>query len=87
MDFLDDYDDEDDYQRNVALLVVALACLARQCRTRRRYTAYLTRPALLPTPRSNTPWESLVSSYDDKVYPLYHYVESSNVTAVLINGG
>jgi len=86
MDFLDDYDDEDDYQQNVALLVVALAYLARQCRTRRRYTAYFTRPALLPTPRSNTPWESLVSSYDN-VYPLYHCVESSIVTAVLINGG
>lgn len=71
---LDDEDEDDDEEdeRLQQLAVVALILLgaeeSRQHRSAQRQRLYLTRPDLLPNPRSNTPWQALWNTRDNRAY-------------------
>ncbi len=67
-------EEEDSEYERIALagLAVAFACAeeARISRAERRQPGrhHLRRPQLLPNPRSNTPWQALYESRDDRAY-------------------
>ncbi|KIP10780.1 hypothetical protein PHLGIDRAFT_65051 [Phlebiopsis gigantea 11061_1 CR5-6] len=72
--YLDDCsidEEQDDDERRLALLALCIVVGAEQARllrNARRRRTYLTRPELLPNPRSDTPWQALYSSHNDRAF-------------------
>ncbi|KAF7375533.1 hypothetical protein MSAN_00441500 [Mycena sanguinolenta] len=73
MDLADEEEQEDmDWDLTTAAMaaIVAGVLIARQRRVERRHERrlYLTRPQLLPDPRSDTPWQVLYASRNDRAF-------------------